>query len=131
MQNLHVGRCRILGKVAVWQRVSVMINYRVHYHLSSNCKDGRGRFLSSTCIILILHFQASYDHLEMLSFQFTFSFRIFPLLQPIFCCLLFLFSSLKYSRSHAAILSPLLYSFSAFPQRPSSLSKGQQPLLNC
>lgn len=30
MQNLHVGRCRIPGKVALWQRVLVMINDRVH-----------------------------------------------------------------------------------------------------
>lgn len=30
MQNLHVGRCRMLASMAMWQRILVIINCRVH-----------------------------------------------------------------------------------------------------
>lgn len=44
----------------------------------------------------------------------------------VFLCLIFEIQLLS-----CAILNPLLFSFYTFPQRPYSLSKGQQPLLSC
>lgn len=124
MQNLYVGRYGIPERVPKWQRVLVIINRRKKLNTALPTAGTEQEVPIFNLQILILHLLPSCDPLEMLSFQFPFSFLNSSLLHPISCCPFSFFSSLKYSYSLCCSFLPYSLSFLYLPSETFFTIKG-------